>query len=78
MLGKGTRNMDADITDLETRLMELTRVTEELNEVVTQQANKIDLLERQIKHLHSALQEASASNSGGEGQIIFGDTPPHY
>ena len=61
---------------LETRLAHLERLSEELNEVVANQANEIDRLTQQVALLMR--REAEREADGGGGVILGDERPPHY
>jgi uncharacterized coiled-coil protein SlyX len=63
------------IIALETMLAHHTQVVDELNEVVTAQAEAITRLERRIERLRDRLREAGGDAGGGH---TFGERPPHY
>ncbi|MEM9269198.1 MAG: SlyX family protein [Pseudomonadota bacterium] len=64
------------LTRAEEALAHQAALIDELNEVVTQQAARIDRLERQVALLLTRAADAEAER---DGQVILGDTPPpHY
>ncbi|MEX0338770.1 MAG: SlyX family protein [Arenibacterium sp.] len=61
---------------LEEQIAHLTRLLDELNEVVTTQQGELDRLTRQVRILLEREAEREAQGSGG---VIIGDErPPHY
>jgi SlyX protein len=61
---------------IEEQIAHLTRLVDELNEVVTDQYGRIDRLERRMAVLLAAEAERRSDASGG---VILGDErPPHY
>ena len=61
---------------LEEQIAHLTRLLDDLNEVVTDQQREIDRLTRQVRMLVEREAEREAQGSGG---VIIGDErPPHY
>lgn len=63
-------------TDIEERLAHLERLTDELNDVVAGQADKIDTLTKRVTLL---MEREAAREAEGTGGVVFGDeTPPHY
>ena len=61
---------------LEEQIAHLTRLLDDLNEVVTDQQREIDRLTRQVRMLVEREAERGAQGSGG---VIIGDErPPHY
>lgn len=63
---------DARLSDLEIRFAHQESTIAELNVIVTQQWQKIDLLERQLKQLREEMQNLGARREGEE------PPPPHY
>ncbi len=57
---------------LEMRVAHQDRMISELNEVITDQWNKLDVLERQLAHMREALQNIAPSREEP------GPPPPHY
>ena len=71
---------DANLTDrvgqLEFQLAHLQRDYDQLNEVVTDQSNRIEQLNRQIANLESGLTEIKQA---AETDVnLFDEKPPHY
>lgn len=61
---------------IEERIAHLTRTVDELNAVVTAQADQIDRLTRRVEML---LAREADRETGAPGSAIFGDErPPHY
>jgi SlyX protein len=61
---------------IEEHIAHLTRVVDELNEVVTGQSKQIDRLEARVRRLMEREAERDASATAG---VILGDErPPHY
>ena len=68
--------MTKNRTALEEQIAHLTRLVDELNEVVITQQGDIDRLTRQVRALVARESERDAQGSGG---VILGDErPPHY
>ena len=65
-----------DVTALQERFAHQELVIEELSDVVTQQADRIAVLERRVAMLMAREAEREADAPGG---IVLGDErPPHY
>ena len=64
------------IIELEIKLSEATKLSEELSDVVAKQANRLDIAERRIQLLieRAAQDEANSSN----GITINVNLPPHW
>lgn len=63
-------------TDLQERIAHLERLTEELSDIVAEQARELTTLKARAKFLLEREAEREAENSGG---VVFGDErPPHY
>jgi SlyX protein len=62
------------ITDLEERIAHTMRQAEDLSEVVAEQADRIDMLEKQMK----AVLEMARDTAQGEGSVTLGDQPPPH
>ncbi|MFK7752787.1 MAG: SlyX family protein [Sedimentitalea sp.] len=61
---------------LEEQIAHLTRVVEDLNDVVTRQARDIDTLMHRVELL---IKREGAREAQGTGGVILGDErPPHY
>lgn len=62
--------------DLEEHIAHLTRIIDDLNDVVTAQAKKIDKLESRVDML---MRREAERDSQGSGGVFLGDErPPHY
>jgi SlyX protein len=62
--------------DLEERIAHLERLTEELSDIVAEQARELNVLKARATYLLEREAEREAENSGG---VIIGDErPPHY
>ncbi|WP_108502259.1 MULTISPECIES: SlyX family protein [Paracoccus] len=67
---------DDRITELEVALAHLTRVTDDLSEVIARQDQEISRLTRRLDMLMRAEAERQAQ---GEGSVAVADQPPpHY
>ena len=64
------------IIELEIKLSEVTKLSEELSDIVAKQANRLDIAERRIQLLmeRAAQDEANSSN----GITINDNLPPHW
>jgi SlyX protein len=64
------------IIELEIKLSEATKLSEELSDIVAKQANRLDIAERRIQLLmeRAAQDEANSSN----GITINDNLPPHW
>jgi len=64
------------IIELEIKLSEVTKLSEELSDIIAKQANRLDIAERRIQLLmeRAAQDEANSSN----GIIINDNLPPHW
>ena len=67
-----TRQESGRLDALEMRVAHQDRMISELNEVITDQWNKLDVLERQLAHMREALQNIAPSREEPE------PPPPHY
>jgi SlyX protein len=63
------------ITELEIQLSHITRTTEELSEIVAEQAQRLELAEKRIEMLMQRAAEAEAEAMSG---IAVGDKPPPH
>jgi SlyX protein len=63
----------ARLDELETRLAHQDRMIADLNDVITAQWKKIDMLERQLRRLDEELQALDQADSPAANQ-----KPPHY
>ena len=61
---------------IEEKLAHLERLTDELNEVVSNQAGEIDRLTARVQMLME--REATREAQGGGGVVLGDETPPHY
>lgn len=71
------RSVNDRIADLESALAHQQHAFDSLNEVVIEQANTIDLLQRRAKNLEGVLDELRQSVPG-EGDRLVDEKPPHY
>ena len=63
-------------TELEERIAHLERMTEELSDIVAEQARELAVLKARATYLLEREAEREAENSGG---VVIGDErPPHY
>ena len=70
------KKSDDRITELEVALAHLTRVTDDLSEVIARQDQEISRLTRRLDMLMRAEAERQAQ---GEGSVAVADQPPpHY
>ena len=71
-----TQSDDIRLTDLEIQTAHLQKTVDELNEVVTKQANEISLLTRRV----AILMERAASEevATGEAAPMADQPPPHW
>lgn len=61
---------------LEERIAHLTRMVDDLNDIVTRQQSEIDRLLRQVRLLMEREAQREAEGAGG---VVLGDErPPHY
>jgi SlyX protein len=67
---------DARVAELEFQLTHLQRIYEQLNEVVTRQADSIDRLERRIVQLDSLVSELKQAAETTVDPLD--EKPPHY
>jgi SlyX protein len=64
------------MTDLEERIAHLTRMVEDLSDVVARQASEIEVLERRVGML---MRRAAESEVEAGGTVPLGDErPPHW
>lgn len=66
----------SDTVRMQEALAEALRVVEDLNEVVTDQANRIELLERRVNMLMTRAAEQEAEQASG--LPLSDQRPPHY
>ena len=64
------------IIELEIKLSEVTKLSEELSDIIAKQANRLDIAERRVQLLmeRAAQDEANSSN----GITINDNLPPHW
>lgn len=60
-------DLKARLTELESLVTHFERTVDQLNEVVTDQANRIETLERQTTHLMEIVRATEAPLSGDDG-----------
>ena len=65
------------MTELEIQLAHVQRLYEQLNEVVTEQARRIDLLERRCHQLQTQYKELK-ERQPESGLDPLDEKPPHY
>ncbi|MEM8729871.1 MAG: SlyX family protein [Pseudomonadota bacterium] len=62
--------------ELEEKLAHLMRSVDELSDVVTRQAQEIEVLTRRVRML---MEREAAREADSASGVVFGDeTPPHY
>jgi SlyX protein len=62
--------------DLEEKLAHLTRIVEDLSDVVARQEKEIVTLNRRV---HMLMQREGEREAAGSGGVVLGDErPPHY
>lgn len=66
------------LTELESHLAHLQRFTEQLNEVVTEQAGQLVILRRTVTRLESQIKDLRERPQASEGADLFDEKPPHY
>jgi len=66
----------SDLVSMQEALSDAMRVVEDLNEVVTDQANRIELLERRVAMLMNRAAEQEADQISGAP--LSDQRPPHY
>ena len=67
---------EEQIIELEIKLSEATKLSEELSDIVAEQANRLDIAERRIQLLMERAAEDEANSSNG---ITINDNlPPHW
>ena len=64
------------ITELEIQLAHVQRLYEQLNEVVTEQSGRIDLIERRCHQLHTQFKEIKERQEHDFDPLD--EKPPHY
>lgn len=66
----------ARLTELETQLAHTTRQSDELSDIVADQAKRIEVLERRLLAL---MERAAADEAATAGSVVLGDQrPPHW
>ncbi|MDA9925896.1 SlyX family protein [Amylibacter sp.] len=63
------------IIEIEIKLTEALRLSEELSDIVAQQANRLDVAERRIQLLMERAAQDEANSANG---ISINDTPPPH
>lgn len=63
------------IIEIEIKLTEALRLSEELSDIVAQQANRLDVAERRIQLLMERAAQDEANSASG---ISINDTPPPH
>ena len=63
------------IIEIEIKLTEVLRLSEELSDIVAQQANRLDVAERRIQLLMERAAQDEANSASG---ISINDTPPPH
>ena len=63
------------IIEIEIKLTEALRLSEELSDIVAQQANRLDVAERRIRLLMERAAQDEANSASG---ISINDTPPPH
>lgn len=63
------------IIEIEIKLTEALRLSEELSDIVVQQANRLDVAERRIQLLMERAAQDEANSASG---ISINDTPPPH
>ena len=71
-----TRDPEERITELEIQLAHVQRLYEQLNEVVTEQSGRIDLVERRCHQLQTQCKELKERQEPGFDPLD--EKPPHY
>ena len=69
---KGTLNMQ----ELEEKVAHLTRITEDLSDIIARQDKEIDRLRTQVDRL--ILREAERESADTGGIVVGHERPPHY
>lgn len=73
--------MEDRLTELEIKLSLTEDLVEELNRTVYRQAQMLDLLQQQLRHLHRQMQSAAESGDPAESTGVANlrdEIPPHY
>ncbi|MFQ6551778.1 SlyX family protein [Aestuariibius insulae] len=68
--------MTSDLVKLEERIAELSKVTDDLSEIVARQDAEIAVLQRRVQMLME--REAGREAEGGGGVVLGDERPPHY
>lgn len=63
------------LTELEMQLAHVLRQSDELSDVVAEQAGRIEMLERRVVAL---MQRAAEQETAGAGSVVLGDQPPPH
>ena len=63
------------IIELEIKLSEVTKLSEELSDIIAKQANRLDIAERRIQLLMERAAQDKANSSSG---ITINDNPPPH
>ncbi|MDA9354522.1 SlyX family protein [Amylibacter sp.] len=63
------------IIEIEIKLTEALRLSEELSDIVAQQANRLDVAERRIQLL---MERAAQDEANSASRISINDTPPPH
>lgn len=67
---------DYRLNELEIQLAHLTRSNEDLSDIVAEQAQRLDKMEKRLNLLLERAREQEAAGTGGH---VFGDeVPPHW
>lgn len=66
------------VTDLESHLAHLQHFTDQLNSVVTEQANQLVVLQRTVKRLENQIKELRDRPEPSANVDLFDEKPPHY
>ena len=70
-------SLEARVVELEVKAAFHEDLLETLNDVVTRQAQQIDMMEKQIKALYEQIQAQDQSPGGNDGNPHH-EIPPHY
>ena len=70
-----TRDTEARLIELESRVAHYERMAEELSTVLTEQGKTVELLTRQVRHLKDRLRDLEA---GWERSPQDDKPPPHW
>lgn len=66
------------LTELESHLAHLQHFTDQLNDVVTEQANQMVVLRRTVTRLENLVKELRERPQSPDGADPFDEKPPHY